>query len=565
MLQPLEELRDCNAKAEKSIDLDYSSLPPQLVFFKALKARHFILATVCVMVGLAKLLAIAFAGLFSQSSANMLHATNFNQPYDLKFVPINGSIGPLAGQTFGSLTFSGAYQGGNGEDQFLVAESNYTRNTPLPPWTDHAMFYQPLFADGSSNSTFGTNNTQYEAVTKAFGAELDCTELDLDDNFEAVLTMDKRADGITFSSYASANVTIPKDSGNIQCYSRDVLEVRPGPIRQTTECVEGPGALELVFQFRPRENATQEESDACTRPVVFGWVRDPQGSCPLGRGRQLTKKNSLFIQCQPRLMAGSAKIRVDASGRLVHEAEDLIVKKIEENGFEEMFSNSPINLIGQSGLYLFSAGSPGWHNDSFSNDFIHYFMYRASNSSRLLDPNKSVPTFKDVLGPLNKAYSNLFAIWLGTNKDNLLVRNEINNADAIEAWRVEPEQRLFLSTPMFIISEAILCTYAIVAILVYLRRPGQYLARLPTSVAAVIALFAASAAVQDLRDTSHLDKKGRAKHLKTIDGRYGYGSFVGPDGSVHIGIEKSPFLRVRTKSTWLEKKLPRFRNNTSEC
>jgi hypothetical protein len=266
------------------------------------------------------------------------------------------------------------------------------------------------------------------------------------------------------------------------------------------------------------------------------------------------------------LVAGSAKIRVDASGRLVHKAKDLIVNKSEEeDGLEDMFSNSPVNLIGQSSLYLFSVGSPGWHNDSFSNDFIHYFMYRASNSSRLLDPNKSVPTFKDVLGPLNKAYSNLFAIWLSTNKDNLFVRREINNANAIEAWRVEPEQRIFLSTPMFIISEAILCTYAIVAILVYLRRPGQYLARLPTSIAAVIALFAASAAVQDLRDTSHLDKKGRAKHLESVDARYGFGSFVGADGSVHIGIEKSPFLRVRTKSTWFEKKLPLFRKNTSEC
>ena len=181
----------------------------------------------------------------------------------------------------------------------------------------------------------------------------------------------------------------------------------------------------------------------------------------------------------------------------------------------------------------------------------------------MIDPTQPVPTFNDVLGPLNKAYANLFAIWLGTNKAKLLVQGQQGAIDPIEAWRIEPEQRLFLSTPMFAISEAILCTYAIIAIIVYIRRPGQYLARLPTSIASMIALFAASSAVHDMRDTSHLDKKGRARHLEDLDSRYGYGSFVGGDGRVHIGIEKTPFVRRRTKTTWLAEKVPLFRK-TSE-
>jgi hypothetical protein len=64
LLQPIEELQTCDAKAEDSIDLNYSSLPPQLVVFKALRARHFVLAAVCSMALLANLLSVAFAGLF---------------------------------------------------------------------------------------------------------------------------------------------------------------------------------------------------------------------------------------------------------------------------------------------------------------------------------------------------------------------------------------------------------------------------------------------------------------------------------------------------------------------
>jgi hypothetical protein len=559
MLQPLEELKGCNAQAKKSIDLNYSSLPPQLVIFKALRSKHFVLAAVCTMGLLANLLAVAFSGLFDQSTIEMRHPTTFSQPYDLKFVSINGSIGPERESLFGSLNSSGAYQGGNGEDQFLVAESNYTRGTPLPAWTDSTMLYLPLFGEGSNNSFGNANNSNYEAVTKAFGAELDCTELAFSDDFEAAFIVDKI--GVIPTIRASINVTIFSDSRKVRCSSN--IPVQPGPIREHSICVTGPGSLELIAQLSPRENATREEIETCMQPIILAWIRDPRGSCPIGRDLQLTKKNSLFIQCQPRLMTGSAKVRVDRGGRLQHPAEDInIDQNTGESGLAELFNNDPINLLSQSNSYLFKTSDVTWHNDTFADDFINYFMRRAGNSSRLIDPNESVPSFQDVLSPLKKAYSNLFAIWLGINKENLLVRRESNNANTVEAWRVEPEKRLFLSTPMFLISEAILCTYAIVAILVYLRRPGQYLARLPTSIAAVVALFAASAAVQDMKDTSHLDEKGRASHLKEVDARYGYGSFVGGDGRVHIGVDKSPFVRVRAKSTWFEKKLPLFRKKT---
>lgn len=135
---------------------------------------------------------------------------------------------------------------------------------------------------------------------------------------------------------------------------------------------------------------------------------------------------------------------------------------------------------------------------------------------------------------------------------------------SIGGWKVTTERRLFLSTPLFIISESILAIYIIVAITVYLRRPGRYLARMPTSMAAIISLFAASAAVQDMRQTSHLNKKDRADHLRSLGSLYGYGSYVGGgDGRVHIGIEKTPFVRIRSKSTWFEEKVKSFRKGSA--
>lgn len=71
LLQPIQELQSCKAKAKDSVDLNYSSLPPQLVLFKALRARHFVLAAVCSMALLANVLSVAFAGLFHHDTVSV--------------------------------------------------------------------------------------------------------------------------------------------------------------------------------------------------------------------------------------------------------------------------------------------------------------------------------------------------------------------------------------------------------------------------------------------------------------------------------------------------------------
>lgn len=67
---------------------------------------------------------------------------------------------------------------------------------------------------------------------------------------------------------------------------------------------------------------------------------------------------------------------------------------------------------------------------------------------------------------------------------------------------------------------------------------------MPTSIAAIIALFAAGSAVQDLEGTSLFSKKERRAHLRVLGHRYGYGKFLGFDGSIQVGIEKEPFLQA---------------------
>jgi hypothetical protein len=297
-----------------------------------------------------------------------------------------------------------------------------------------------------------------------------------------------------------------------------------------------------------KQNATQEENDICMASVVMGWIRVPDGSCEGIRDRNLDADNSLFVRCQPRLVTGNAEVLVDGKGNLLEKPQVSITEHKVDN-LQQYFSNDPINIVGQSNAYLFPNSITLLHNDTFASDAMNHFIGRQSNSARLVDPNQNVPTLDEVYYSLRSTYSRLYAIWLGANKENLLVTAEGAQLLHMPGWKIETSQRLFLSTIMFAIAEGIICTYAIVAMFVYLRRPGKYLARLPTCIASVIALFAASAAIQDMKQTSTYDSKEREQHLEKLGSRYGYGSYVGSDGRVHIGIEKAPFVRIRSEST----------------
>lgn len=542
LLQPIEELQGGDAKAKGSINVDYASLPPQLVVWKALCARHLTLGAVCSMALLANLLAVAFAGLFNHQAVDVQTQLIFYPPFQLKFVSIDGSIGPTGMSGSGSQTASGASHGGNGRDQFLALESNYTRNTSLLAWTDKRFFYLPFISTTQANAT---EDQEFEAETPAFGAELDCTPYE-----PHVGDLVSHAHDQT----PILNSTLTgKDGLRSTCVSDRHVQANLGPPKPVgpADCQQGLSALELVmFLDSANSHAPQAEKEICWPSVFMGWLRAPNGTCT-PKTMTANSQNSFFLECRPRLVRGRATIRVDNTGRLLKPAEHLVLDEdIDAANSQSIFETDPINLIAQSNKYLFMSAQTFWHNESYATDFMNHFIQLETNTNRLVDPNQQVPNFKDVEKPLGRVYASLFAAWLGANKDNLLVARASEDSPSLTGLKITKEQRLFLSTTLFAIAEAILCIYAVVAGWVYFRRPGKYLARLPTSIASVIPLFAGSTAVQGLRAVSQLTRRGRLLSLKKLDYRYGYGSYIGADGRVHIGIERVPLVRPwKTKST----------------
>jgi hypothetical protein len=563
VLQPLEEMRGKGAAARRSITLNYTSLPPQLNLIKAARNGHILLAAVCGMSLLANLLAVAFAGLFFTATIPISHPTLLSPPFEPKFVSINGSSGPPieTSQYYGnSMKASGAYQESMGENHFLLSESNFTRNTSLPSWMDDNAMYLP-FSDSVSMALDASST--YQARTKYFTAEPQCRPLEFGKDYRM------RIWPIATENWLSSfNVTVTSPKGSkATCYGTDhntFLDnygYKSGMRAKGTggmSCRNGETAAEMVTTLKSGPKATAEQEEICRTAVAVGWMRTNQRYCDLPlpslplpnnpndshmKGFEDATSNNTFVMlCQPELRIGDATVLVDTAGVLQKPVTDLTPDQNQDpQALEKYFSNGAANIISQSNLFIFRTLKPWWHNDTFASEFMHYFINRAEGSLQLTDPSKPLPTFADVDEPMKKAYTRLFAIWLSVNKE-LLFLPATGTTEQIHGSIITPEERLFFVTPLLVISEIILAIYIIVSITVYICRPGRYLSRMPTTIAAIIALFANSAAVKDLQGTSGMSNKEREKYLKDLDCRYGYGSYVGSDGSVHVGVEKVPFV-----------------------
>jgi hypothetical protein len=80
--------------------------------------------------------------------------------------------------------------------------------------------------------------------------------------------------------------------------------------------------------------------------------------------------------------------------------------------------------------------------------------------------------------------------------------------------------------------------YIIVTVWLYLQRPWNKLPRLPTTIASIIAYFAASNALREMAiQGDSVESESERKNW-----RWGYGTFVGPDGKSHVGIECEKWL-----------------------
>jgi hypothetical protein len=493
MLQPYEQLRKGNAAPSRSLDATYNSLPPQAAMFTALKTRYISLASVCcVMTFLANVVSVAFSGVLYEHTILLPKSQNFTVDYQL---PINSSgISNL----YSDMTY----------DHFYVAMSNLTAGTPLPAWTDERFFYVP-FQDGRN-----TSSMLYRARTPAVSASLHCYPIY------------QRLTGNTLMWDMAA--------GSPSC-NLTWLPTYESVSSQTPEAVEY-----MKFMSSVTDNNTSLD---CDLTVLAGWGRSSTRSTnqPL---------NASWIACQPQLRIELREVTVDYQG-LVQSSTPIDDTMERDNHVLQASSNAITDafhtLLEGSNMpqYPHDPSTNSFHNDSYPSDFYNYLIAQTLISSATLDPLVPPPSFNTIAPVMEALYTRLFAIVLGTHIDTLLQPTDRKLIAA--GFILSPEIRIFVSSPMFILSIAILSTYILFTVTLYIRRPWKILPRLPTTIVSQIPFFAASHMLQDFSIMPDTSGRERSPNAQGTRQRYGFGRFIGTDGKAHIGIEREPLVQILSK------------------
>lgn len=507
-MQPFEGLRSGNAPTQRSIGLNYSSLPPQLVVIKALRARHFILAAVCMLSLLANVLAIAFSGMFNEEAAALSRPTFATPKFEARF-PTDVD----------NLTDSGP-------NTFYSAMANFTSATPMPAWASDDAFYIPVELPSNLNSS------------DTFRVETASLELDPDCHPHAGLW------NYTFGGERLANMTLTLSgrSGPVSCVSRRIIVATAS---FPTPCSEQSLALEVFMPMDAYDGAGSEERDECQQLIVGVWARKPGYDLCNDDVVTLTDDDATVMVCRPRLISGNVNVTVTGDNLVTevqnHDEQATLDPASDSTGdLKQVLLQATRSLFGQKANGIITSQPYGgtWHNDSFPSDWTSYIMKHIDSDSGILDPNSPPPDVNMAIALFTKAYRKTSAIWLSLNHEKLLVPTDAHTTTVVGTI-MHHEIRIMVSESMVILSITILALYILIAFAVYLQQPARFLPRMPTTIASDLALFAASKAVDEMGPTTATDHDEWPDIARL---RFGYGPFVGTDGKHHVGIERSPYV-----------------------
>lgn len=522
LFQPFDELRRGNAPPSVSLNLRYSSIPPQLVFLRALRARHFLVAAVCSVALLSNVLTIALSGLFSQSFVYL------NDDLLLRQLSVT-STEPETSTTW--------LDTGVTMEPFYVADSNITAGTPLPAWVTPDHYFLPFEIPPTTGKA-----TKYEVITTGVRAELLCEQMRQ--------SQGRNLFNLTFSNNATAATLSTShyqpDGGIIKCQIEVGWKGNP----------EGRNAAEvLTTMANLRGSETDPISRFCRAQIVAGWIRSNitlaaqrtrnTGSA-VAHNTTSVAMDHMFMVCQPRLSNSTFAVTVDSSGAVSDSRPvDPIPSTANITGLFSL-SDDIITSI------LAPAISPGmwWHNDTLAADWPNYLIKQLARSPAILDSHAPVPLFAPTAALFSSVYSRTFAILVSLNTvwSPLPDSRYSNTTITIPAKAITGHWRVVMNPTMFKLAIIILSLDLAVAAWLYTARPKAFLPRVPTSLASVIASFATGNVVEDLKTQSDEDRDAvtvgeQMRHLESKGWRFGYGKlFPDKDGRRRMGIERVPFF-----------------------
>lgn len=478
------------SEPSKSIETTYTALPPQLVAWRALRARHLMLAMICIVALLSNVLAVGLGALFNED------LTTAN--YTATFTP---NIAPL----FDNQSTSKFIHAANFPQFAYLAMANISSGAPLPPWTTSDYFFQPYTVESGNKSN---SSSTYRVPTRGFSINANCTAV----------------------QPSELAVSFPNNTYiNCQSNSSDVIKLAKWEIQTSGNIPSARSSFEKSVRMDPGI-----DSYNCSRTITFGWGRIPKAT-----GLNRTMEGS-FAFCQPYLQTAMFDVRHDSEGKvLAYEQTSDVSMHLDGDG-QGVQTNRMISLMNNM------VGINGdWHNDTLTRDMMNYLLVISLNSRDFLDPEKPPPDPNDLIPTIEKVYRKLFVIILGANL-NLFVPGD--KALSVTGQKLTDETRIFVDQNAFIITVTILGLNIIAVVVFYSRGIMFNLPRVPTTIGSILAFVSASHIL--LGDGKESSSSGDTKEEKT----YSFGRYIGIDQKVHLGIDMDPHVALVDPASLKEKR-----------
>ncbi|KAI9748278.1 MAG: kinase-regulated stress-responsive transcription factor skn7 [Chaenotheca gracillima] len=512
IFQPFEHLRRGRPTLSASLNARYSSLPPQLVVWRAIRGRDYLLSLLCVMTVLANIFTVAVSGLFQQRFVDVYHPTHFAQTS----LPIFQN----------STSFSSNGHVSNAEDVFYINKVNLTRGTPLPPWVTKSHFFLPFELDQSQHLP---GPSKLRAFTTGFSIEPQCRELK---NTTSNDTFDVAFSGGTTT--VSSSVSLNTDRGPVLCQILDDgannLSVPLGKV-----------ALEHLTRPSAQAHDALESNVTCDAMMFAFWLHADSNGPTFSSSENpppanLSLSGMFGMACLPVLKMSQFEVTVDHIGNIL-EAKEVLGSEVAP---QQLVNQPDKNILWQLSSLVVDLVNPigadyAWHNDTFASDWPNYLLKILTNSSAITDPSSPFPEFQSRAIAMEDLLLRLFAVMvslLGPPFEPAPPGHQIVGNQVIGEWRV------FMSEPMFYLAACLLSLNILVASALYVRRPRGILPRAPTSLGSIVAYCAASNMVREMDQLRHLSSKAREAYMERCGRVYGFGRFRGTDGKPRIGIEE---------------------------
>ena len=487
LMKPMEALRSGQSRASSSLDLRYTSLPPQLSIWRALKARHFLLVAVCVIGLSSNILAVVLNALLQPQLTTIATNGTFLESFSL-------SVNSRPSDTIGS-------------DHLYIAAANLSHGTSLPSWVSQHLYFFPF----QSNATSPVGTVQsYIATTPGLGLDVVCTNQ----------TWAEPA----YIGLPGNNVGQPQISVSQNNVSR---------IRQWSTFYDSHdkknATLEVLAPLAPSlSNASQSDRDICGSTLAIGFLRAEL--YPGVEDVDILFTSSTWMTCESTLFTAMYEVQVNTNGRV-----EKYSRKSDKSKAIPFLGNSSVPSF-LNNLFVafntpFNNRAPYWNNDTTRDTWPGFLIKAITKSPVLIDPALPAPGFETVGPIVIDLIQRVFPIILSLSPSAFV---KAPQGSKIEGKMLISCTRIFMSSPLFIATVTLLILNIAVGVAYYIYRPQP----LPRSV-----LAETIAGVLKLFDGSGLVKEQVKDIPWPKDWRFGYGKFIGvDDGKPRMGIERRPFV-----------------------